>query len=101
MGLDVSFNRQQAIDAGLELFVDYNGTEEEIAAVKADVQDSMDEAYLEYLQREQEFIRIPSTGLIAANDGVQTIVVRANKWGLLYEPLTKWLKANNIDWSEF
>lgn len=98
MGLDVSFNREQAVAAGLKVFTDTNGDPKDIARARA-ANDDPD--YLAWLQREEEFICIPGTERVVHTDSGDRIIVRANKWGYVYEPLTNWLKANNIEWDEF
>ena len=99
MGLDISFNRTAAIAAGLQLTVETNGTKAEIFQAK---QVNEDAEYITWLESEGEVIAIPGTELFTANDGVgDHISIRANKWGRVYEPMTNWLKANNITWGEF
>lgn len=99
MGLDIAFDRAAALAAGLQTSRARNGTDIDIAEAKAAEDDP---AYIEYLEREEEHIHVPYTGKHVTNDGVDPhIVVRANKWGQVYGPLTTWLKANNIEWSEF
>lgn len=98
MGLDIAFNRAAAIAAGMELVKALNGTDEEITRAK---EIGGDDDYVKYLERKDEFIKVPGTEMLVHNGGVDAIVVRANKWGRVYGPLTTWLKANNIEWSEF
>lgn len=75
MGLDIAFNRKAALNAGLVVFL---------------------------LRCGREYIQVPNAHYSVENNGVDIdIVVRANKWGSTYAPLTEWLKANNITWSEF
>ena len=97
MGLDIAFNREKALAAGLVLSKMANGTEDSIAHA----QTCEDTDYLEWLQREEEVVHVPGTNMVVVNDGVDSIVIRANKWGQIYEPMTTWLKANNIEWTEF
>ena len=99
MGMDVAFNRKAALKAGLVVFTDKVGTEESIA--QAEGEEGNYPGYLEYLSREREYVQVPNAFHSIENDGVDEIVVRANKWGASYAPLTEWLKANNITWSEF
>lgn len=98
MGLDIAFNREKALAAGLKVRMVVRGTEEEIAKAKAEGESQY---YIDYLSKPEEFIEVPGTEFLASNDGVDSIVVRANKWGRVYEPLTTWLKVNNIEWGEF
>lgn len=97
MGLDISFNRAAALAAGATFRKERAGNEEEIRLA---IQDG-DKHYLNYLQSMQEYVRIPGMSWDLHNGGYDSIVVRANKWGNNYEPLTTWLKANNITWDEF
>lgn len=100
MGLDISFNREQAIAAGLQLNMLARSTEEEIAeALQGPYAEDKD--YIQYLQRVEEVVHIPGTEYVAENGGVDTIVIRANKWGSIYGPITSWLRSHNIEWSEF
>jgi hypothetical protein len=101
MGLDVAFSRQRALEAGMTLTVSTRGRPEEIKKAEADKLTDPD--YLEYLRQEAELVNIPNTVLIADNNSGSRdhIIVRANKWGRIYTPLTVWLAANGIEWSEF
>lgn len=99
MGLDVSFDRQKALAAGLQTKIVRNGTDEDvrIATVWGE-----DEYYIQWLQESSECVIIPVTEALVTNDGVgDTIIIRANKWGDNYLPLTLWLKRHNIEWDEF
>ena len=98
MGLDISFNREKAIAAGLVLSQMANGTEDSIAEAQSQHDDT---GYLEWLMRIEEVVHVPGTNMVTTNDGVDAIVIRANKWGSIYGPMTTWLKANNIEWTEF
>lgn len=98
MGLDVAFNRQQALNAGLKLVTETNGTKQQVAEAMLEGRTE----YADWLAQTIEYIVCPRNQYLVANGGADgMIVVRANKWGQIYEPLTKWLKANNIQWSEF
>lgn len=85
MGLDVSFSTKEALAKGLEIRVGYNdwssiGEKDELCNV----------------------LHVPGTDItVDASVYVDNICVRANKWGRVYAPLTEWLKANDIPWSEF
>lgn len=91
MGLDVSFNRKAALEAGLVLqqssytYFNYGPNNEEIP-----------------VEVPETIIAVPGCDHFVADDGnEESIIVRANKWGRTYAPLTEWLKANNISWEEF
>ena len=82
MGLDVSFERRAAIKAGLKIEISWD----------------------DITNDEEELVAIPDCDHYVANgaaDGSDFIIVRANKWGRSYEPLTNWLTANGISWDEF
>lgn len=99
MGLDISFDRNKALTAGLQTKIVRNGTDEDvrIATVWGE-----DEYYIQWLQESSECVIIPFTEALVTNDGIgNLIVLRANKWGDNYLPLTLWLKHHNIEWEEF
>ena len=99
MGLDISFDRNKALAAGLQTKIVRNGTDEDvcIATVWGE-----DEYYIQWLQESSECVIIPVTEALVTNDGVgDRVIVRANKWGDNYLPLTLWLKRHNIEWDEF
>ena len=99
MGLDLYFDRKAAIDAGLKVFIERNGTDTSIAVAEAHNEDP---EYIAWLKAESEVIAIPDTGMHVSNDGIDDrIAIRANKWGRVYEPMTNWLKTNNITWGEY
>lgn len=98
MGLDISFNRTKAVEAGLVLIKERRGSEQEIAAIRA----GDDASYYRYLMEEVDFIKVPTLGSWVENSGVgNTIVIRANKWGYVYYPMTEWLTQHGITWGEF
>lgn len=99
MGLDIAFNREKAIAAGLVIYTDRVGSDEDIANAKAD--EDFDQDYVDYLSRERKFIQVPNASHSVEDGGVTDIIVRANKWGSTYYPLTEWLTANGIEWCEF
>ena len=105
MGLDIAFNRAKAIAAGLVLKKDTNGTEEDIRRVEARSQEKnshYDQGYIDWLKEDVTLVAVPNTNHYVQDDGLGSlIVVRANRWGSTYAPLTQWLKQHNIVWSEF
>lgn len=117
MGLDISFNKQAALDAGLVIISQQRGTPEEIHAAELEVlQGTGDLGYLAWLRSSADFFEVPygdhfveaatSKYLKGGLEGIPenwtvSLVVRANKWGNTYDPLTAWLRTNNIEWSEF
>lgn len=99
MGLDVSFDRQKALAAGMQTRVVRNGSNEDIQMA---LEYGEDEDYIQWLQESSECVIIPFTEALVENCGDgDTVVVRANKWGDNYLPLTLWLKHHNIEWDEF
>ena len=99
MGLDISFNRSEAIAAGMEVRTVRNGDDRDIQIAQ---EYESDPGYVAWLQESSECVIIPFTDALVTNDGIgDTIVVRANKWGRNYLPLTRWLKHHNIEWAEF
>jgi hypothetical protein len=92
MGLDLIFNRKAALDAGILI--------QDIPNDGAyDQDDDLD--YIEWCRDSSECIQVPGTDHWISNDtSGPNIMVRANKWGDNYTPLTKWLKQNDIKWEE-
>lgn len=100
MGLDIAFNRKQALEAGLEIVIRPNASPESIARAEAD--DDFDVDYMIWVSGSSPCVQVPGTELLTIDGGTaEDIIVRANKWGHAYAPLTAWLKTNNIHWSEF
>lgn len=104
MGLDVSFNREQALAAGMRTRIEPNGSMREIYL--AQNRDYVDQDYLDWLCQNTELIQFPNmqhwvdNGLVTDKPPRELVIVRANKWGETYEPLTRWLKAHKITWQE-
>lgn len=74
MGLDIKFNYKKAVDCGMNIIY-------------------VDDGY--------PLVQIPGTDMMTDIDLFgDTGIVRANKWGRMYEPLTKFLKDNNISFVE-
>ncbi len=82
MGLDISFELNKALEAGLQL----ENMEE-------------DDNYELYMQVPGRGVYI-NAYLSVFNETIN-IQVRANRWGDSYAPLTEWLKEHNIEWDEF
>ena len=99
MGLDILFNRSEAVAAGMEFKTIPNGDDHDYQIAQ---ECDADPWHLQWLQESSECVIIPLTDALVTNDGIgDTIVVRANKWGRNYLPLTRWLKHHNIEWAEF
>lgn len=105
MGLDIAFSRSKAVAAGIKLTKSCNGTAAQIREAIAMAGESdgyMDHSYVDYLSRENTLIEVPYSDHYVQDDGTKAeIVVRANRWGSTYAPLTQWLKENDITWTEF
>jgi len=99
MGLDISFNKEAAVAAGLILTQTQRGTDEEVdQAITTDDR----EEYIEWLREKVTVITVPTANVSAeAEDFDGSLTVRANKWGRVYGPLTGWLTVNQITWREF
>ena len=79
MGMDIAFNREQAVAAGI---------------TTETINDSDQEKFTTLVQ-------VPGMDWWVEDTGAsEQIMVRANKWGRTYEPLTEWLKAHGIEWVE-
>lgn len=103
MGMDIAFNREQAVAAGIEQASLRNADDAEIARAEADEADGMPNqpGYIEWLKSSNDCVRVPGMDWWVEDDGAsEQFVVRANKWGRTYEPLTDWLKAHGIEWIE-
>ena len=94
MGLDLAFDRRKAKQAGLKF---------EIIPNDGSFDEDDDPAYIEWCKSSTECIQIPGCDWYVSNDasGDKSVIVRANKWGSTYAPLTNWLKEHNITWKEF
>jgi hypothetical protein len=105
MGLDIKFNLELAKQAGLTVSTEVIGTDEEILA--ADTMftgepTNANKEHLEWLKSIEIYGRLPNyPSAFDVDDSVEGYaIVRANKWGNLYAPLTEFLKNNNITWEE-
>lgn len=97
MGLDISFELKKLLDVA-------DGVETQIDVVDfRSVGDSK--------QRLSLLIRVPGMPVEGSmktwvqadtfeTEGVLMAIVRANKWGRVYEPLTTFLQLNSIEWGE-
>ena len=98
MGLDISFDRKKALAAGIEVQITTRGTEDEILAAA----ENEDPEGYSYLTELVTFVRVQGMNAWVEDDGYEDcFVVRANKWGRTYAPLTNWLKAHDIPWDEY
>ena len=97
MGLDIAFSKERALKAGLEIFHHPNGSPEEIAGALL----AGDLEHHEWLSQSSAVFRVPHANhLVCVSVGDQDLIVRANKWGCTYAPLTQWLSEHGITWSE-
>lgn len=98
MGLDVSFNLNQAKEAGMTTEMVQNGTLQE-------AQQAAEEGegfYAQWLMEQSIVAYIPGTEIsVHASICEGNMCIRANQWGSVYAPLTKFLRDNNIVWDEF
>jgi len=103
MGLDISFSRKEAIEAGMETSAMRNGSDESIRKAERDIAEGVldDGDYVKWLYEVQQVVRVPGMEHWVHDEGLDTCIVRANKWGSTYKPLTEWLTYNTIQWSEF
>lgn len=94
MGLDIGFKRKAAEKAGLVFKIIPND---------GCYNEDDDPDYISWCKASHECIAVPGTDHYVSNDtgSDEYVVVRANKWGSTYYPLTAWLIKNNIDWDEF
>ena len=100
MGLDIAFSRTDAMNVGLEIKTVQNGTSDEIHQAKAE--EFVDQDYVAWLQEHSVVVKVPEYPYWTDDGGMgDDVIVRANKWGTLYEPLTHWLSENGISWTEF
>ena len=61
-----------------------------------------DTDYIEWLKEETPVFRIPDYPYWREySEGQEVFIVRANKWGDFYTPLTNLLKEHGIEWEEF
>lgn len=98
MGLDVSFNRARALEAGLEMVMERNASDESIAQAIAEKDNP---EFIQWMQQTVECVRVPGREYLVENGGVDDVIIlRANRWGNTYAPLTEWLKTHNIEWDE-
>jgi hypothetical protein len=94
MGLDIGFNRKAAEKAGLVFkTLPNDGTYDE----------DDDPEYISWCKDSHECIAVPNTDHYVSNDSGsdEHVVVRANRWGSTYYPLTAWLTDHGITWDEF
>jgi len=100
MGLDLYFSKAKALAAGMVLEQETNGSAEDIAH-SVSLGDQENPEYLNWLKEVVNVTQVPGAKhRVNVWDGGEELSIRANKWGITYEPLTQWLKANNITWQE-
>jgi 2,4-dienoyl-CoA reductase-like NADH-dependent reductase (Old Yellow Enzyme family) len=99
MGLDISFNRKKAEEAGLVITTGTNGTENDRAAA---VLSDDDQGYIAWLHESVETVHVPNTqySVVAETFHSGEVAIRANKWGRVYKPMTDWLRTHKINWEE-
>lgn len=114
MGLDIYFDKQEAEEAGLELYETRNGSDESIFREAIAMlftctvpKDSGQQGeYLTWLFEKRSAFNVPNADhavcadVIGVGSDKEYLSVRANKWGQTYFPLTAWLREHNINWYE-
>lgn len=106
MGLDVYFNVNAAVRAGLEITEQRNGSAADVQEARQEARLTGDFGYVDWLKSSQSVCQLPEKWRVDeyvrnidfGSDGLA--FVRANKWGNFYAPLTKFLADNNIEWGE-
>jgi hypothetical protein len=104
MGLDITFDWQQASRAGLTYTVDRNGTNAEIRTAKEEYGEYKygDADYVNWLKKFTNLLAVPTTDIltpVSLIDGQAH--VSANKCDKVYAPLTEFLAEHNIPWEEY
>lgn len=97
MGLDIAFSRAAALGAGCTIEVSRIGTDREADAALAEG----DHMMAVYYRTTQHLLKVPGIEWHLDAGCGEDCVVRANKWGVVYAPLTAWLKSHGIEWTEF
>lgn len=93
MALDITFNRNAALQAGIEIKVVRNGTDAEI--YQQENRRDPDRGYISWLKQEHECILVPNTEYWLENIGSSGLMtVTCNSYTIM--PMTRWLKANKI-----
>ena len=114
MGLDISFSSEHAVEMGLVVRTETNGTPQEIAIAleeeRVEGPGYWETSRREWLQKEVQVIEVPNAdhcvqageGWSVTPDGTETDIffVRANHWGNTFAPLTEWLDSHGISWDE-
>ena len=102
MGLDIAFDKELALKAGLVTHKERNGCEQ---SIKQAMNDPLaEDDYKAWLQAEITVLHVPNTDItteVYADTEDPRFIVRANKWGSIYKPLTTFLTEANIPWEEF
>ena len=98
MGINIVFDKQKAIDNGMTFFNSINGNAGEIEEA---VDRGCAKEFIDWLRKPVVLINVPNAPLSVAveeHDGLW--VCPANHWGKVYDPLTTWLRQNEIIWTE-
>lgn len=103
MGLDIAFNKELAVAAGMEFVSlrDDDAILDSLVYRLINGHFQMGDDHFKWLAKETPCIKVPRTNHYIADGGIDDVVVRANHWGGAYGPLTDWLIDNDIKWSEF
>ena len=102
MGLEIKFNRAAAIAAGMEYAVNPRSTPQRIAKA---IDEGHEPDFIEWLMGNERIFRVPGMEHWVIDYGDQDPFednfIRAHLNGMVYGPLTTWLKAKGITWNEF
>ena len=95
MGLDINFDKQKALAAGMVMERVRNGDD---VVIQNSIDNGDSDDYIAWLKEYSLLAKFPwSSGMWHDIGEGDTCGVRANKWGNIYKPLTLWLRQNNIE----
>ena len=106
MGLDIAFNKWCADDAGIETTTFLNSNNDQVVdeLIHRLINGcfTYGDDYFDWMLDITICIRAPGMDHWVAQDGLGDVdyIVRANKWGITYYPLTTWLEQEGISWVE-
>jgi hypothetical protein len=105
VGLDIKFNLSAAVIAGMAIRTETIGDKEAIAMAEKEYAENAYPTAKEFLDWVSSTILVATIPEYIESFVVDAFendaVIRANKWGSLYKPLTSFLEVNNIPWEEF
>ena len=103
MGLDIAFDRNEAIAAGMDVKHERNGSDgaiqEELTLLN---EGNGDARHLAWLQEHTTIVKLPNIDWWLVDGGNKTeTVVRANRWGDSFAPVMAFLTMNKIHHVKF